>query len=116
MFDCIKTKKESLTKLNTPIISLNIQLFSFTEEDLKSKLGKFEISTAVLDSGATRPVMNPNTGASYGIIPSSANCTECEIASGDMQEGLGEKLSSNGSTGATKAVAGAWGLTTGCAL
>ena len=37
MFDCIKTKKESLTKLLTPIISLNIQLFSFTEEDLKSK-------------------------------------------------------------------------------
>ena len=61
------------------------------KEELKTKLGKFEILTAVVDSGATVPVMSPNTGASYGIIPSSANGTEYEIASGDTLEDLGEK-------------------------
>ena len=61
------------------------------KEELKTKLGKFESLTAVVDSGATVPVMSPNTGASYGIIPSSANGTEYEIASGDTLEDLGEK-------------------------
>ena len=61
------------------------------KEELKTKIGKFEILTAVVDSGATVPVMSPNTGASYGIIPSSANGTEYEIASGDTLEDLGEK-------------------------
>ena len=37
------------------------------------------------------PVMNPRTGASYSIIPGSANGTEYEIASGDTIEDLGEK-------------------------
>ena len=44
-----------------------------------------------MDSGATVPVMNPNTGASYDVIPASANGTEYEIASGDTLEDLGEK-------------------------
>ena len=36
------------------------------------------------------PVMNPNTDASYGIIPSSANGTEYEIARGGRLEDCGE--------------------------
>ena len=46
-------------------------------------MGNFEILTAVVDSGASVPVMNLSTGASYSIIPASANGTEYEIASGD---------------------------------
>ena len=61
------------------------------KEELKTRLGKFEILTAIVDSGATVPVMNPNTGASYDVIPASANGTEYEIASGDTLEDLGEK-------------------------
>ena len=61
------------------------------KEELKTRLCKFEILSSIVDSGATVPVMNPNTGASYAIIPSSANGTEYEIASGDTLEDLGEK-------------------------
>ena len=59
--------------------------------ELQTKLGKFEILTAVIDSGATVAVMNPTTGASYKIVEASANGTEYEIASGDTLEDLGEK-------------------------
>ena len=59
--------------------------------ELQTRLGKFEILTAVIDSGATVAVMNPSTGASYKIEEGSANGTEYEIASGDTLEDLGEK-------------------------
>ena len=59
--------------------------------EVQTRLGRFEILTAVIDSGATVPVMNPATGASYKIVESSANGTEYEIASGDTLEDLGEK-------------------------
>ena len=59
--------------------------------ELQTKLSKFEILTAVIDSGATVAVMNPTTGASYKIVEASANGTEYEIASGDTLEDLGEK-------------------------
>ena len=59
--------------------------------ELQTRLGKFEILIAVIDSGATVAVMNPSTGASYKIEEGSANGTEYEIASGDTLEDLGEK-------------------------
>ena len=62
----------------------------FQKEEMKTRRGKLEILTAVVHFGATVPVMNPNTGASYGIIPSGACGTEYEIASGGMLVDLAE--------------------------
>jgi len=59
--------------------------------ELETRLGKFEVLSAIVDSGATVPVMNPTTGARYDVLLGSANGTEYEIASGDTLEDLGEK-------------------------
>ena len=47
--------------------------------------------TAIVDAGATVPMMNPTTGASYEVILGSANDTAYEIANGDPIEDMGEK-------------------------
>ena len=49
------------------------------KSELQTKLGKFEVMSAIVDSGATVQMMNPHTGASYEIVSGSAICTECEI-------------------------------------
>ena len=59
--------------------------------ELHTRLGRFEILSAIVDSGATVPVMNPTTGASYEVVPGSANGTEYEIANGETIEDMGEK-------------------------
>ena len=38
--------------------------------EVQTKLGMFEILTAVVDAVATVPVMNPATGSSYRIVES----------------------------------------------
>ena len=80
----------SLNIFNKVMRSGNLMLITQSTE-LQTRLGKFEILTAVIDSGATVAVMNPTTGASYKIVEASANGTEYEIASGDTLEDLGEK-------------------------
>ena len=80
----------SLNIFNKVMRSGNLMLITQSTE-LQTRLGRFEILTAVIDSGATVPVMNPATGASYKIVEASANGTEYEIASGDTLEDLGEK-------------------------
>ena len=59
--------------------------------ELETRLGKFEVLSAIVDSGATVPFMNPTTGARYDVLLGSANGTEYEIASGDTLEDLCEK-------------------------
>ena len=61
------------------------------KSELETRLGRFEVMSAIVDSGATVPVMNPSTGSRYGVLAGSANGTEYEIASGDTLEDLGEK-------------------------
>ena len=41
-------------------------LMPFTQEsELKTRTGTFDVMSAMVDSGATVPVMNPSTGESY---------------------------------------------------
>ena len=88
--DEIKHAKNSISMLNQ--ITKNKNLMPVVQkEELKTRLGKFEILSSIVDSGATVPVMNPKTGASYNIIPSSANGTEYELADGETLEDLGAK-------------------------
>ena len=61
------------------------------KSELPTRLGRFEVLSAIVDSGAIVPVMNPSTGSKYEVLAGSANGTECEIASGDTLEDLGEK-------------------------
>ena len=61
------------------------------KSELQTRLGRFEVLSAIVDSGATVPVMNPSTGIIYEGVAGSANGTEYEIASGDTLEDLGEK-------------------------
>ena len=61
------------------------------KSELQTRLGKFEVLSAIVDSGANVPVMNPSTGSRYEVVAGSANGTEYEIASGDTLEDLGEK-------------------------
>ena len=61
------------------------------KSELETRLGRFEVMSAIVDSGATVPVMNPSTGSRYEVLAGSANGTEYEIASGDTLEDLGEK-------------------------
>ena len=61
------------------------------KSELQTRLGRFEVLSAIVDSGATVPVMNPRTGNRYEVVAGSANGTEYEIASGDTLEDLGEK-------------------------
>ena len=60
---------------------------------LDTKGGKFEVMSAVVDSGATVPVMNPKTGAAYPLQESEAsiNEVEYEVADGGTLANLGEK-------------------------
>ena len=61
------------------------------KSELQTRPGRFEVLSAIVDSGATVPVMNPSTGSRYEVVAGSANGTEYEIASGDTLEDLGEK-------------------------
>ena len=61
------------------------------KSELQTRLGRFEVLSAIVDSGATVPVMNPSIGNMYEVVAGSANGTEYEIASGDTLEDLGEK-------------------------
>ena len=61
------------------------------KSELQTRLGKFEVLSAIVDSGATIPVMNPTTGARYEVLSGAANGTEYEIASRDTLKDLGEK-------------------------
>ena len=58
------------------------------KSELQTRLGRFEVLSAIVDSGATVPVMNPSR---YEVVAGSANGTEYEIASGDTLKDLGEK-------------------------
>ncbi len=60
---------------------------------LDTKNGKFEVLSAIVDSGATIPVMSPETGEAYDLQESEAskNDVEYEVASGDTLPNLGEK-------------------------
>ena len=87
---CGPNAGKSLNMLNKVMRSGSLMPIIQSPE-LQTRLGKFEILIAVIDSGATVAVMNPSTGASYKIEEGSANGTEYEIASGDTLEDLGEK-------------------------
>ena len=56
--------------------------------ELETRLGRFEGLSAIVDSGATVPAMNPGTGSKYEVVAGSANGTEYKIASGDTLEDL----------------------------
>ena len=60
---------------------------------LDTKNGKFEVLSAIVDSGATIPVMSPETGEAYDLQESEASKlgVEYEVASGDTLPNLGEK-------------------------
>ncbi len=60
---------------------------------LDTRGGRFEIMSAVVDSGATVPVMNPKTGAAYPLQESEAsrNDVDYEVADGGTLANLGEK-------------------------
>ena len=60
------------------------------KSELQTRLCNFEVLSAIVDSGATVPVMNPSTRSIYDIV-GSANGTEYEIASGDTLEDRKEK-------------------------
>ncbi len=55
---------------------------------------KFEVMSAIVDSGATVPVMSPETGKSYELQESvgSKNGVEYEVADGGTLAELGQKL------------------------
>ncbi len=61
--------------------------------EVDTKKGKFEITSAVVDSGATVPVMSPNTGKAYELLESEASRrgVEYELANEDTLANLGEK-------------------------
>ena len=61
--------------------------------EVDTKKGKFEIMSAVVDSGATVPVMSPNTGKAYELLESEASRrgVEYELANEDTLPNLGEK-------------------------
>ena len=61
------------------------------KSELQTRLGKFEVLSAIVNSGAIVPAMNPSTGSKYEVVAGSANGTEYEIASGDTPEDLCEK-------------------------
>ena len=56
--------------------------------------GEFELMSAIVDSGATIPVMHPMSGKCYEMMESegSKRGEEYEIASGDVLANLGEKM------------------------
>ena len=62
-------------------------------QEVETSKGKFEIMSAIVDSGATVPVMNPNTGKDYELLESEASRrgVEYEVANGDTIPNLGEK-------------------------
>ncbi len=62
-------------------------------QELDTKKCKFEILSAVMDSGATIPVINPGTGKAYEMTESAASRAgvEYEVANGDTLPNLGEK-------------------------
>ena len=64
-----------------------------TTKTLDTKFGQFEVMSAIVDSGATVPVMNPKTGKAYDVQESNASRrgVEYEVASGDVLACLGEK-------------------------
>ena len=51
--------------------------------ELQTRLGKFEVRSGIVDSGAIVTVINPSTVSKYDVVAGSANGTEYEIASGD---------------------------------
>ena len=62
-------------------------------QELDTNKCKFEILSAVMDSGATIPVINPGTGKAYEMTESAASRAgvEYEVANGDTLPNLGEK-------------------------
>ena len=75
------------SRLSASMFSKLISGGSFTpvaqKSELQTRLGKFEVLSAIVDSEATVPVMNPSTGSKYDVVAGSASGTEYEIASGD---------------------------------
>ena len=64
-------------------------LMPFTEKSkLKTRIGTFEVMSAIVDSGVTVPMMNLSAGGSYEIRSGSANGTENEMSCGDIFEDL----------------------------
>ena len=100
-----RNRKKGANENAIPIakaIKLSAQMFSkmmaggslmpmAQKSELQTRLGRFEVLSAIVDSGATVPVMNPTTGSKYEVVAGSANGTEYEIASGDTLEDFGEK-------------------------
>ena len=74
--------KELRSRASTPVTHTS---------EVQTKLGKFVILIAVIDSGATVPAMNQAISSGYKIVESSANGTEYEFADRDTPEKLGEK-------------------------
>ena len=97
--DCLEDEKPipvgSAAKFSANMFSKLVSGGSFMpvaqKSELQTRLGKFEVLSAIVGSGAIVPVMNPSTGSKYDVVAASANGTEYEITSGDTLEDLGEK-------------------------
>ena len=61
---------------------------------MATMMGKFQVISAIMDSGATVPVMSPEAGKDYELMesPGSLAGQEYEIANGDTLKNLGQKL------------------------
>ena len=64
-----------------------------SREAVKTNNGSFEVMSCIVDSGATVPVMNPQTGEAYPLQESEAskNNVLYELANNDTLPNLGEK-------------------------
>ena len=63
-------------------------------ESMATMMGKFQVISAIMDSGATVPVMSPEAAKDYDLMesPGSLAGQEYEIANGDTLKNLGQKL------------------------
>ncbi len=84
--------KESLKVVNEVCRQGSLMPLTSTKT-VDTKFGQFEVMSAIVDSGATVPVMNPKTGRAYDVQESNASRrgVEYEVASGDVLACLGEK-------------------------
>ena len=87
-----KIKMGGINMFNKVMRTGNLMPFT-QKQEVSTKLGKFEVMSCIVDSGATVPVMDPATGAAYEMTESAASKEGVlyELANNDTLPNLGEK-------------------------
>ena len=85
-------KKAALSMFNKVLRTGNLMPVT-QKQEVMTKAGKFEVMSCIVDSGATVPVMGPETGEAYELLESAASKEGVlyELANNDTLPNLGEK-------------------------